>query len=141
MRPAIVVFGAIGAIEVALVRHVKAALQRFAIEKTLTRFQNVIAGEFATDFIEKLHAIMKERTAYDNLSTKQLCPRYLRVTLATFSWIPQPASPKSNVDDIDWVRINFRLAHPINHAFGSARDRLVSFRQKFCQDRKVLHWI
>jgi hypothetical protein len=52
-------------------RH-KTARKRFAIEKTLTRFQNVIAGEFTTDFIEKLHAIMKERT--DNLSTKQLCP-------------------------------------------------------------------
>ena len=33
------------------------------------------------------------------------------------------------------------LAHPVNHAFGSVRDRLVSFRQEFRQDRKVLHWI
>ena len=36
---------------------------------------------------------------------------------------------------------NCRLAHPINHTFGSVRHRLVSFRQKFGQNRKVLHWI
>lgn len=30
------------------------------------------------------------------------------------------------------------LAHPINHTFGSVRHRLVSFRQEFRQDRKVL---
>ena len=28
--------------------------------------------------------MMKERTAYDNLPAKQLCPEVLRVTLATF---------------------------------------------------------
>src|SRR5205809_2803206 len=33
------------------------------------------------------------------------------------------------------------LAHPVNHAFGSVRHRLVSFRQKFGQNRKVPHWI
>ena len=32
------------------------------------------------------------------------------------------------------------LAHPINHAFGRLRDRLVPFCQKFGQNRKVLHW-
>ena len=32
--------------------------------------------------------MMKERTAYDNLPAKQLCPEVPRVTLATFSWIP-----------------------------------------------------
>ena len=74
MRPAIVVFSAISAIEVALVRHVKTALQRFAVEKTLAGFQNVIARKFTADFIEKFHAMMKERTAYDNLPAKQLCP-------------------------------------------------------------------
>ena len=57
MQPAIVVFSAISAIEVAPVRYIKTALQRFAIEKTLTRFQNVIAGKFATDFVEELHAV------------------------------------------------------------------------------------
>src|SRR2546421_11172362 len=33
------------------------------------------------------------------------------------------------------------LAHPVNHAFSSMRHRLVSFRQKFGQNREVLHWI
>ena len=33
------------------------------------------------------------------------------------------------------------LAHPVNHAFGSVRHRLVSFRQEFGQNRKVLHRI
>ena len=50
MRPAIVVFGAIGTIEIATVRDVKTALQRFPVEETLTRLQNVIAGEFTADF-------------------------------------------------------------------------------------------
>src|SRR5713101_2204678 len=36
MRPAVVVLGAIGTIKIATVRHVKAALQRFPVEKTLT---------------------------------------------------------------------------------------------------------
>ena len=70
MRPAIVVFSAISAIEVALVRYIKTALQRFAVDEPFTRFQNVVAGEFATDFIEKLHA-MKEYAPYDNLLVKQ----------------------------------------------------------------------
>ena len=71
MRSAIIVFGAISTIEVAPVRHVQAALQRFAVFETLSRFQNVIAGEFAADFIEKLHAMIKEYTAYNNLPAKQ----------------------------------------------------------------------
>ena len=41
MRPAVVVLSAIGAIEVATVRHVKTALQRSAIEGTLA---GLIAG-------------------------------------------------------------------------------------------------
>jgi hypothetical protein len=57
MRPAIVVLGAISAIEIALVRYIKAALQRFAVTETLSRFQNVVAGKFATDFVEELHAV------------------------------------------------------------------------------------
>jgi hypothetical protein len=52
----LVVFGAIGAIEIAAVREVQTAMQRFSVEETLTRFQNVIAGKFATDFVEELHA-------------------------------------------------------------------------------------
>ena len=70
MRPGVIVFGAISAIQVALVRYVKAALQRFAVDEPFTRFQNVVAGEFAADFIEKLHA-MKEYAPYDNLLVKQ----------------------------------------------------------------------
>src|SRR5882724_5773847 len=82
------------------------------------------------------------RRRFSNTCPRSNCaPRYLRVTLATFSWIPHPASPKSNVDDIYWVPINFRQAHPINHAFGSVRNRLVSFRQKFGQNWKILYWI
>ena len=71
MRPAVVVFGAIGTVKIATVRDVKTALQRFPIQKTLTRFENVIAGEFTADFAKKLHAMMKEQPAYDNLPPKQ----------------------------------------------------------------------
>src|SRR5438045_9312224 len=71
MRPAIVVFGAISAIEVALVRDIKAALQRFAVEETLPRFQNIVAGKFTAYFMANPHATMKERPAYDNLLAKQ----------------------------------------------------------------------
>jgi hypothetical protein len=71
MRPAVVVLGAIRTIQIAAVRDIKTALQRLAIEKTLTGFHNVIAGKFAPDFVEELHAMMKEDAAYDNLSAKQ----------------------------------------------------------------------
>jgi len=71
MRPAVVVLGAIGTIEITTIRHVKTALQRFAVDQALARFQNVIAGKFAADFVEKLHAMMKEHAAYDNLPAKQ----------------------------------------------------------------------
>src|SRR6266566_2544601 len=33
------------------------------------------------------------------------------------------------------------LAHSVNHAFDSVCYRLVQFRQKFGQNRKVLHWM
>ena len=56
MRPAVVVFGAIGAIEIATICDVQAALQGFSVEETLTRFQNVIAGKFAADLVQELHA-------------------------------------------------------------------------------------
>jgi len=52
MRPAVVVLSAISTIEVTTIRHIKTALQRSAIEKTLTRFQNVIARKFAADLVE-----------------------------------------------------------------------------------------
>ena len=54
MQP-VVALSAIGTIEIAAVSDVKAALQRFAVTQTLSRFQDVVAGKFATDFIEKLH--------------------------------------------------------------------------------------
>ena len=44
-----------------------------------------------------------------------------------------------------WPRIAIRelpnLTLSVNHTFGSVRHRLVSFRQKFGQNRKVLHWM
>src|SRR5207248_10727241 len=46
MRPAVVVLGAIGTIEITTIRHVKTALQRFAVDEALARFQNVVAGKF-----------------------------------------------------------------------------------------------
>src|SRR6266480_5586365 len=57
MRPAVVVLGAIGTIEIATVRDVKTALQGFAVEETLTRFQNVIAGKFAANIFDNLHGV------------------------------------------------------------------------------------
>src|SRR5580704_13235182 len=71
MRPAVVVLSAISTIEIAAIRDVKTALQRFAVEQTLTRFQNVVAGKFAANFIEELHAMMKECATYDNMPAKQ----------------------------------------------------------------------
>jgi hypothetical protein len=71
MRPAIVVLGAIGTIEITTIRYVKTALQRFAVEQALARFQNVIAGKFTPDFVQKLHVMMNEYAAYDNLPAKQ----------------------------------------------------------------------
>ena len=56
MRPAVVVFGAIGTVEIATICDVQTALQRFAVEQTPTRFQNVIAVKFAADFVQELHA-------------------------------------------------------------------------------------
>ena len=71
MRSAIVVFCAIGTIEITAVSDVKATLQRLPVEETLARLQNAIAGEFTADFAKKLHSMMKEHSAYDNLLTKQ----------------------------------------------------------------------
>jgi hypothetical protein len=49
----------------------KTSRKRFAVEKTLAGFQNVTARKFTADIIEKFHAMMKERTAYDSLPAKQ----------------------------------------------------------------------
>jgi hypothetical protein len=71
MRPAVIVLSAIGTIEITTIRDIKAALERFTVEEALSRFQNVIAGKFAADFVEKLHAMTNELAAYDNLPAKQ----------------------------------------------------------------------
>src|SRR5438270_1294380 len=56
MRPRVIVFGAIRAVEVAPVRQVDAALKRLAIEEPLARFEQIKAGKFPADFIEEIHA-------------------------------------------------------------------------------------
>ena len=58
VRSAVVVLGAIGTIEIATIRHVQTALQRLAVEQTLTRFQDFIAGKFTADSTEELHAML-----------------------------------------------------------------------------------
>jgi hypothetical protein len=65
--------------------------------------------------------MMKECAAYDNLPAKQ--SRW-EISLRNARH-PRPTSHKSNAGDIYWAPINFRLAHPINHTFGSVRNRLV----------------
>jgi hypothetical protein len=73
MWPAVVVLSAVRAIEIATIRDIKAALQRFAIEEALTRFQNVIPGKFTADVFENLHAIKPSQTPQcsDNLSRRK----------------------------------------------------------------------
>src|SRR5207249_8062560 len=73
MRPAVVVLGAIATIEIATVRDVKTALQGFAVEETLTRFQNVIAGNFAANVVDDLHRVFDEWThqSSENLVSTQ----------------------------------------------------------------------
>src|SRR5882724_6591347 len=157
MRPAVVVLGAIGTIEITAIGHVKTALQRFAVDEALARFQNVIARKFAADFVEKLHAMTKEHAAYDNLPAKQSrweISLHNASDLLGESQRPPgnppainraPASPSATANTHtknDRILTSWpNLAHPINHAFGSVRHRLVPFRQKFGQNRKVLHWM
>src|SRR5260370_5743853 len=62
VRPAVVIFGAIGTIEIATIRDVKTALQRFTVDEALGRFQNVIAGKFAANVSDNLHAVWAEQT-------------------------------------------------------------------------------
>ena len=50
---------------------IKTALKRFAVEETLAGCQNVIAVKFRADFAPKLHTMVKENAAYDNLPVKQ----------------------------------------------------------------------
>jgi hypothetical protein len=64
MRPAVVVLSAIGAIEITTIGDIKTTLEGFAIEETLTRFQNVIAGEFPASVFESLHAAWTKPSVY-----------------------------------------------------------------------------
>ena len=99
----------------------------------------------------------KEHAAYDNLPAKQSrweISLHNASDLLGESQRPSgnppainraPASPSATANTHtknDRIPTSWpNLAHPINHAFGSVRHRLVSFRQKFGQNRKVLHWI
>src|SRR5205814_10615474 len=49
----------------------KPALQRWTFENARTKFQTGIAGKFAADYVEKIHAMMKEHAAYDNWPVQQ----------------------------------------------------------------------
>src|ERR1051326_6156251 len=51
----VIVFDAIGAIEIALGGKIETALQRLAIEEPLARFEQVVAGKFAADSIKQVH--------------------------------------------------------------------------------------
>ncbi len=64
MRLRVIVFRAVGAIEIALIGQVEAALERLAIEDALAGFEQVIAGEFAADFIEQVHGIRAARVRH-----------------------------------------------------------------------------
>ena len=56
MRLRVIVFRAVGAIEVALIGQIETALERLAIENALSGFEQVIPGKFAADLIEQVHA-------------------------------------------------------------------------------------
>src|SRR6059058_3491435 len=57
VRFRVIVLGAIGAIEVALVGEIEAALQRLPVEQAFAGFEQVVAGKFAADFIEQVHEV------------------------------------------------------------------------------------
>src|SRR5205085_4386252 len=65
MRLRVIVLGAIGAIEVALVGEVEAALQRLPVEKAFAGFEQVVAGKFAADFIEQVHEVADGSRVYE----------------------------------------------------------------------------
>lgn len=62
MRPRVVVLGAVGAIEVAPVRQVNAALEWLLIEEPLARFEQIKAGKLPADFIEQVHGCLRARS-------------------------------------------------------------------------------
>jgi hypothetical protein len=67
------------------------------------RQNSVIAGKFAADFTEELHAMMKEYAAYDNSSAKQSRWEVSLHNARDLSWMRQPASDKSSVGHTCWV--------------------------------------
>ena len=67
------------------------------------RGNSVIAGEFAADFTEKLHAMMKESAAHDNLPAKQSRWEISLHNARDLSWMRQSASDKSSVGHTCWV--------------------------------------
>jgi hypothetical protein len=67
------------------------------------RRNSVIAGKFAADFSEELHAMMKEYAACDNLPAKQSRWEISLHNARDPSWMRQPASDKSSVGHTCWV--------------------------------------
>src|SRR6185436_15389262 len=55
MRPTVVVFRAIGAIEIAAIGQIKTALERLAIEEALAGLEDVITGKLAADVLKQCH--------------------------------------------------------------------------------------
>jgi hypothetical protein len=67
------------------------------------RQNSVIAGKFAADSTEELHAMMKEYAAYDNLPAKQSRWAISLHNAGDLSWMRQSASDKSSVGHTCWV--------------------------------------
>jgi hypothetical protein len=67
------------------------------------RRNSVIAGKFAADFTEELHAMMKEYAGYDNLPAKQSRWEISLHNAHDLSWMRQPASDKSSAGHTCWV--------------------------------------
>ena len=65
MRLRVIVLSAIGAIEIAFIGEVEAALQRLPVEKALAGFEQVVAGKFAADFIEQVHEVADGPGVYE----------------------------------------------------------------------------
>ena len=79
------------------------------------RRNSVIAGKFAADFSEELHAMMKEYAAYDNLPAKHRAGRYHFITPATFLGCNNPpAISRASVIpaglECDYLEISARRA-------------------------------
>ena len=59
MRTRVVVLRAIGAIEIASIRHVQAALQRSTVDQPLRRFEQIVLAEFAADLAQDFQGIAR----------------------------------------------------------------------------------